>query len=378
MTTTSIDPHRPDAIIIGAGQAGLATAALLAGRGLSCTVLEESARVGDQWRRRYDSLRLNTPARWDGLPGMPFPAAPDAWPTGRDMGDYLEAYAQAMDLTVRTGTTVLRVDRAEDGGWIVTCRGARYSTRNVVVATGGEHHPKKPDFASQLDPGIRQLHSSEYHNPAQLLPGPVLVVGASQSGADLALEAATTGHETWLSGQVKAEIPFDIANPRAARAVGPILWFMANHVLTMRTPIGRRMQPKVRAGGAPLVRVKRTHLDAAGVHRVEARTVGVHDGRPLLADGQVLDVVNVLWCTGFRQDFGFIHPPVTDESGWPRDDGGVVPSAPGLYFVGLLFQRGFYSMLIGGAGRDAAHIAGHIAARERARLAGRSAEAALR
>jgi putative flavoprotein involved in K+ transport len=130
--------------------------------------------------------------------------------------------------------------------------------------------------------------------------------------------------------------------------------------------MGRRAKPKIRAGGAPLVRVRRTDLDRAGVHRVSARTVGTRDGQPVLADGRVLDVANVIWCTGFRPDFGFIHPAVTDESGWPVDDGGIVADSPGLYFVGLVFQRGFYSMLIGGVGRDAARIARHIGAREAA------------
>jgi putative flavoprotein involved in K+ transport len=99
------------------------------------------------------------------------------------------------------------------------------------------------------------------------------------------------------------------------------------------------------------------------VHRVESRTEGALGGKPQLADGQVLDVTNVVWCTGFRQEFGFIHPSVTGPDGWPTDNGGIVEESPGLYFMGLLFQRGFYSMLIGGAGRDAAHIAKAIRAR---------------
>jgi len=236
-----------------------------------------------------------------------------------------------------------------------------------VVATGGEHHPKVPDVARELDPAIRQLHSSDYHNPSQLLPGRVLVVGASQSGADIALEVAQAGHETTLSGEIKREIPVDIPSLRAAIA-SPALWFLANHVLTERTPFGRRVKPEVRRGGTPLVRVKRRHLEAAGVHMAEARTTAAVDGLPTLDDGTVLDVANVLWCTGFRQDFDLIHPPVTGEDGWPRDEGGVVLEAPGLYFVGLLFQRGFYSMLIGGAGRDAAYVARHILRRSRARV----------
>jgi putative flavoprotein involved in K+ transport len=146
-----------------------------------------------------------------------------------------------------------------------------------------------------------------------------------------------------------------------------VLFFVWTHVLTVKTPVGRRARPQIRNGGAPLVRVKLKDLTDAGVRHLEARTTGVRDGRPELADGTVLDVANVVWCTGYRQDFSFIHPSVVGEDGWPRDDGGVVPEMPGLYFMGLLFQRGFYSMLVGGAGRDARFIADRILRQERSR-----------
>jgi putative flavoprotein involved in K+ transport len=362
--TTNGGTERVDTVIVGAGQCGLATAYHLNRHGLDCVVLDENARVGDNWRKRYDSLRLFTPSQYDALPGMPFPLPRWTWPTGRQMGDYLEAYAERMGLDVRHRTTVKRVRATAEGEYLVDCGSGTLQARQVVVATGGEHHPHVPDFADRLDPGIRHLHSNDYRNPDQLLPGPVLVVGASHSGADLALETAAHGHETWLCGPERGQIPFTIEGT-SGRFAGPLAWFAANHLLTTRTPIGRKMQPDVRSHGAPLIRVKAQHLDAAGVHRSTERVDGVRDGRPVLADGTVLEVRNVLWCTGFRQDFGFLDLPVIGEDGWPLDQGGVVPSAPGLYFVGLLFQRGFYSMLIGGAGRDAAYIAGQIATRSR-------------
>lgn len=355
----------PDVVIVGAGQTGLSTAYYLGRAGVDCMLLDEHPRVGDQWRRRYESLVLNTPAKYDGLPGMRFPAPRNAFPTGRQMGDYLERYAETMGITVRTGTRVARIDRQADGWYrVTTSTGLTFRAHTVVIAQGGEQTARVPDFAGQLDPGIRQLHSSEYHRVTQLLPGPVLVVGTGQSGADLALEAVRAGHETILSGTAPGEIPVEIDSRRAQVAL-PLLWFAWNHLLTTRTPVGRRLQPKIRMGGAPLLRVKRAHLDAAGVRRVDARTDGARDGRPMLADGQVLDVANVLWCTGFRSDFSYLRPPVADPGGWPRDRGGVVPESPGLFFVGLIFQRGFYSMLIGGARRDAAYIAQRVVARAR-------------
>lgn len=352
-------------IIIGAGQTGLATAYYLTLRGHRCVVLHEHTRVGDVWRRRYASLRLNTPARYDALPGMAFPAAGRAFPTGAEMGDYLQAYAERFCFDVRGLTRVSRVEQTESG-FVVTTSAGVFEADQVVVATGGEHHPRVPDLAERLDPGIRQVHSGEYRDPSQLLPGATLVVGAGQSGADLALEIAEAGHETWLSGTPAGEIPIELDSFKA-KVAAPVLFFLAHHVLTERTPMGRRAREQVRTGAAPLLRVKLHHLAEAGVHHVPERTADVVDGKPALADGTVLDVANVVWCTGFRQDFSFIHPSPMGEDGWPRDAGGVMEDMPGLYFMGLLFQRGFYSMLVGGAGRDARHVARHILARSRVR-----------
>ena len=352
-----------DTVIIGAGQAGLSVGYHLARLGQSFVILDERWRAGDIWRERYDSLRLYTPAKYDGLPGMRFPASPYTFPSGRQMANYLENYAARMDLPVRTGVRVDGVWPLGDDGYVVTAGPRRFRTAQVVVATGGQQVPSTPPFADRLDPGIRQLHSSEYRDPSQLLPGPVLVVGASHSGADIAFEVAA-GHETWLSGHVNGQLPFDLEG-RPARQFMRAMWFAANHVLTVRTPPGRRLQPHIRQHGGPLLRVKLPHLRDAGVRHESARIEGVRDGQPVLDDGRVLDVANVIWCTGFRPDFAWIHLPVTGPDGWPRQDRGVVASAPGLYFLGLLFQYAFGSMLVGGVGRDARYVARHIAARAR-------------
>jgi putative flavoprotein involved in K+ transport len=353
-----------DTVIVGAGQNGLATAYELRKRGRVAVVLHEHPRVGDQWRKRYTSLRLNTPAQYASLPGMRFPAPSGTFPAGADLGDYLEAYARNMGIDVRDRTNVTGVTRLDDGTFRVDTDDETFFACNVVIATGSEHHPKLPEFADDLDPSIRQVHSTAYRDPGQLLAGPVLVVGAGQSGADLALEIRRAGHDTWLAGKESSAIPFELEG-RVLKAALPVLWFVWNRVLTTKNPVGRRLQTVVRSTAAPLLRVKPAHLDAAGVRRIPARVVGTESGLPRLADGTVLDVRNVVWCTGYRRDFSYISPSVTGASGWPRDDGGVMHDVPGLYFVGLLFQRGFYSMLIGGAGRDAAFIAEHIANRQR-------------
>lgn len=355
-----------ETVVIGAGQAGLATGYHLARRGREFVILDANARVGDNWRCHWDTLRLFSPARTEGLPGMRFPAPSMSYPTKDEMAEFLESYATRFDLPVRTGVRVSGVAREGDG-YVVRTGGSSLLCDNVVIASGTfGRTPYVPAFASELDPRIRQLHSSEYKNPAQLEPGGVLVVGASHSGGDIAFEVASAGHPTVLSGAIHGELPFDI-DGKAARVLFPVLFFLAQHVLTLRTPIGRKMRPKIRAHGGPLIRVKRVHLTAAGAELAEARTTGVSDGRPVLADGRVLDVTNVVWSTGFRQDFSWIDLPVTGGDGWPHERRGVVDASPGLYFTGLAFQYSFSSMLIGGVGRDAEHVVRHLTAREVAR-----------
>lgn len=354
--------ERYDAIIIGAGQSGLAAGRALAQRDLSFVVLEALERVGDIWRDRYDSLLLYTPAAYDALPGLPFPLPPRAFPTGRQMGDYLEGYAAHHRLPVRTGVSVDALARRDDGAFEVMAGTERYVADQIVVATGPFKRPYVPDFAAELDSGIRQIHSADYRSPAQLQDGPVLVVGLSHSGSDLAMEATASGHHTILSGKAHGQLPFSV-DSRRARFAQPVLRFLAFNVLTLRTPIGRKMAPKVRAGGGPLLRHRLDDLDRAGVERHDARTTGVENGKPRLADGTVLDVANVIWCTGFRPDYAWIQLPVAGDDGWPVQERGASATAEGLYFLGLPFLSGFTSMLVVGAARDAAHVADQLARR---------------
>ena len=236
-----------------------------------------------------------------------------------------------------------------------------FEADNVVVASGAYHNPRVPAFAAELDPGILQMHSSDYRNPSQLHEGDVLVIGAGNSGAEIALEASR-GHRTWLSGRDTGHEP---ARPgsRMDRLITPLFWFMMMHVLTVRTPLGRKAQRTYRSKGIPLVRVRREDLAAAGVELVQ-RTASVRDGLPALEDGRVLDVGEHGLVHGFVPDFTWIDLPVFNEEGDPVHDRGVVGSESGLYFIGLYFLYAFASVLIGGVGRDAEHIAKHIAARE--------------
>jgi putative flavoprotein involved in K+ transport len=227
-----------------------------------------------------------------------------------------------------------------------------------VVATGAHRSPNVPPFAARLDPGIVQLHSGEYRGPSQLREGDVLVVGAGNSGAEIAFELART-RAVWLAGRDVGEIPVRHGSP-GARLVLPIMRFLGHRVLTVRTPIGRRVGPKLAFGATPLIRVKSPELAASGIERVP-RVSGIQGGLPVLEDGRVLEAANVVWGTGFRHDFPWIDLPVFGENGLPVHDRGVVRSQPGLYFVGLPFLYSVTSDVLPGVGRDARRIARYIA-----------------
>ncbi len=226
-----------DTIIIGGGQAGLAAGYHVAKKGRSLLILDANERVGDAWRKRWDSLRLFTPAKYNHLPGLRFPAKPNTFPTKDEMADYLEHYAARFELPVRTGVAITGLTK-EDGRFVVTSRGHRFEADNVIVATGAFQIPKCPEFAPDLDPNIVQLHSKQYKSPSQLQEGPVLVVGVGNSGAEIAFELQRT-HETILAGSPTAQIPFK-HGPRTAKYALPIVRFVGQHLLTMRNPIGRK------------------------------------------------------------------------------------------------------------------------------------------
>ena len=345
--------ERIETVIIGGGQAGLAAAYHLQRRKRPFVVLEAGARVGDNWRKHWDSLRLFTPATLSYLPGMRYPRRGWTFPTKDEFAEYLERYASRFGLDVRTGMRVEGVTR-HAGRYLVTAGAQSFEADYVVLATGAHREPKIPAFASALDPGIVQLHSSAYRNPDQLRAGAVLVVGAANSGSEIALELAAR-RDVWLSGRTAPVFPVR-PHSVAARIVMRAFVFTATHLVTTKTPLGRRVRPYILANPAPLIRVKPQDLAAAGVRRV-SRVVGVHDGRPRLEDGSELDVANVVWCTGFQVDFSWIDLPACAAGGEPAHERGVLTDEPGMFMVGQLFQHALASTFIGGVGRDAEHVA---------------------
>ena len=345
--------ERFDTIVVGGGNAGLAAGYYLRQRGARFVILDAGERVGDGWRHRWDSLRLFTTARYSALPGMRLPIPLSNQATKDEMADYLESYVEHFDLPVRTGVRVHRLER-RDGSFVLTAGGHEYQARSVIVATGSQRDPRIPALSRELDPSITQLHSGEYRSPSQLRDGRVLVVGAGNSGADIAMELVKD-RPTWLSGPDTGHIPVNIDRWFSRHVAFHVVRFVGVHVLTMRTPMGRRLRDHKMSSGDPLVRVKPRWLEAAGVQRVP-RTVAATGGRPQLEDGRVLDVQNVVWCTGFGKDLSWIDLPIFDDQGEVRHERGIAVDEPALGFVGLRFQFAFASDVLPGFNRDARYV----------------------
>ena len=345
-----------ETIVIGGGQAGLAVGYHLTRAGLPFVVLDAHHRVGDSWRTRWDSLRLFTPASHDGLPGLRFPAPRTAYPTKDEMADYLEAYAARFELPVRLGVRVDALAKNDDG-FVVASGDLRFEADNVVVATPTSARACRRSPASSI-PSWSSCTPSTTAIPPSCRTDP--------SSSSAPATPAPTSPSRWCAstrpgcrGGIRSH-PFPI-NRLTAGLVYPLVRFGFHRVLTVRSPIGRKFRAKLDGHGKPLVRVKPKDLAAAGVERVP-RTVGGRDGLPLLEDGRVLGVANVIWCTGLRPDFSWIDIPVFDGPSQPAHERGIAASEPGLYFAGLEFLYSASSAQINGVGRDAKHVVRAIAA----------------
>ena len=349
--------ERFEVVIIGGGQAGLAAGYHLAQRGLDFVILEQATRLGQAWRERYDSLRLFTPAQYNGLPGLAFPARADHYPDKDDVADYLECYAQHFQLPVRLETWVKRMTETASGYRLETSGGV-IEARQVVVATGPFQQPHTPPFAAQLERSTVQMHSSLYRNPSQLPQGSVLVVGAGNSGAQIAEELLRT-HTVYLAvGKPQPQLP--------QRVLGQsVFWWFERLGLdrvSRDSWLGRRMRQRDPLIGRSLSNLERKGAILVGrVLAVEGRAV-----RPV--DGYALEPDAVIWATGFKPDYGWLEVNVFNEHGQPRHQRGV-SQALGLYFVGLTWQHTRGSALLGWVNLDAAYIADEVKAlADRAKL----------
>ncbi|WP_228386608.1 flavin-containing monooxygenase [Ornithinicoccus halotolerans] len=343
--------------MVGAGQAGLAAGYHLSRRGSDVLILDAADSVGDSWRARWDSLRLFTPAGFNSMPGMPFPGPASAHRTKDAMADHLARYAEHFALPVLLGVRVRRAWR--DGEtFVVDTNQGRWRAGALIVATGAHQTPAIPDFAAELDTGVTQSHVGDYRRPSQLPAGPVLVVGAGNSGAEVALDLATepnAAREVHLAGREVGHIP----------QLGPWTFQILQRAGRAGATLAQR---GLRGRGDPLGRIRPGQLHAAGVQR-HPRVVGVRDGLPLLDDGRSIEVASVIWCTGFRADYSWLDlDAAVDTHGRLRHRGGVLQDQPRLYAVGLPYQRSIASHLVGGVGADARYVVNHLLTRHARRL----------
>src|SRR5689334_5971885 len=334
-----------DVVVIGGSQAGLAMAWHLARQHLRFVVLEAGPEPGHTWRSRWDSLTLFTPAQYAALPGMPFPGSPDTYPTKEQVAGYLNAYAAEFDLPVRLNTRVTALIRTAEGFEARTDDGV-FRARQVVVATGPFQVPYVPPAAQRLDSSVTQLHSAGYRNPQALPPGPVLVVGGGNSGFQIAEELAATGRPVDLSIATKLPgLPQRLAGK-------DLFWWLTRLGLmrvTVQSRLGRRMSSRDFVIGS-----SRRRLQAAGV-RFRPAVAGA-DGRTVrFADGTSLDAEVVIWATGYRSDYSWIHMPGVAHDGKVIHRRGVT-EIPGLCFLGLSWQHTRGSALLGFVHQDAAYL----------------------
>jgi putative flavoprotein involved in K+ transport len=341
-----------EVVVIGGGQAGLATGYYLKKMNKRFIILDEGNRVGDSWRKRWDSLMLFTPAKHDRLPGLSFPGPGGHFPGKDEMADYLEQYAKTFSLQVMLNAKVSHLSSVNEHFEIETSVNL-LTARCVVITTGTNPHPKIPSLSADLSSNIFQIHSSAYVNPDSLPPGDVLVVGAATSGMEIALELSKT-HKTFISGNPPFHIPDNLF-----KYGGELYWWIINNVITEKTPIGRKVKDKISHSGSPLIRISADDLKAAGIKSLP-RVAGVNEGYPMLEDKSIVKVRSVVWATGYKPDYSWIDMNITNEQGWPVTRRGISTLQKGLYFVGMPFQFGLTSGLVGGIGRDAAYVSRYI------------------
>jgi putative flavoprotein involved in K+ transport len=340
--------ERVEVIVIGGGQAGLAVGYYLARARIPFLVLDAEGHAGDSWRRRWDSLELFTAARYSALPGLPFPGDPQHYPGKDAVADYLESYARTHQLPVRHDSRVTSLEPC-DGGYRAVTGSGQYQAAQVIICAGAYQQPRIPALAAELGSAVTQLHSSGYRNPGQVPAREVLVVGAANSGAQIAEDLAAT-HRVHLSQG--ARIP---RMPR--RVLGHSVHFYGDHLGLIAAPLdswrGRTQRGDLLIGTS-LRQLRRRHrVDLRG------RTAGARGRTVSFEDGTELDVETVIWATGFRSDYSWIHAPVLDAGGVPAHRRGVT-SSPGLYLLGMKNQYSRGSSLIGWVGHDAAYIVEHV------------------
>lgn len=335
-----------DILVIGAGQAGLAIGYYLKQTKHSFVLVDAVRRIGDVWRNRYDSLILFSPRRYSALPGMALPGDPAGFPTKDEMADYLETYANYFAIPVHLHTKVERLESLDDTYQAATSQGD-FMAQNVVIATGPFQKPFIPKLPGALSENIHQIHSSEYRRPSQLPEGPVLVIGAGNSGAHIAAELSNS-RKVYLSvGHEIVIIPRQIWKRS-------IFWWLDISRLS-RVSVGSRLA-KFLQKTEPIISMELKPLIASGKLHVKERAFSFHEKEIAFTEGTKISVDSIIWATGYQFDFGWVDiPGVLDEQAKPIHQRGISP-VKGIYFLGLPWLYRVGSAQLNGIGFDARYL----------------------
>jgi putative flavoprotein involved in K+ transport len=343
-------------VVVGGGQSGLSAARVLRDAGLKPLVLEAGERPVGSWPRYYDSLRLFSPVQYSAMPGMRFPGYPEHYPRRDEVVDYLERYAESLEVEIRTGTRVETVDGNGHGFVVHTASGDAIEAAGVIAASGSFSNPYLPVLPGQGRFAGKLLHAADYRNPNGYAGRRVVVVGAGNSAIQIGYELAQTAAVTLATRKPVRFIK--------QRCCGKDLHYWLERTGFDDLPI---------SWIAPLLTA--TPVLDDGVYR-EAVDAGMLERRPLLtgfqrdgvvwSDGSREPVDAVIFATGYRPSLGYLRAlGALDADGMPQHVGGISTTHPGLAYVGLEFQRSFASNTLRGAHRDARNMVAPLAAHVR-------------
>ncbi|OMP65635.1 flavin-containing monooxygenase [Domibacillus epiphyticus] len=337
-------------VIIGGGQAGLAIGYYLKRLNQSFIILDKNEHVGDEWRKRYDSLALFTPRMYSSLPGLQLEGDPNGFPVKDEIAHYLKKYAELFQLPIQHQTEVTRLWR-EHSRFQIETNTKMYEAEHVIIASGPFQKPYIPDIARNVSPEILQLHSSA-RNPGDLIEGNVLVIGGGNSGAQISLELSNK-RETYLSTSQKIKfLPLKIGSKS-------IFWWFDKAGI-YKAPRDSWIGKRIRASSDPIIGTELKDALASGAVVQKKRVVEGKDSMIRFQDQSMLEVQNIIWCTGFVLDYEWMEMEgALDDAGQPIHKRGV-SQIEGLYYLGLPWQYRRGSALLLGVGEDAEYIAKHI------------------
>ncbi|MDV6040423.1 NAD(P)-binding domain-containing protein [Bacillus sp. SM-B1] len=337
-----------DSIVIGGGQAGLASGYHLQKKGLQFLILEASEQATGSWPCYYDSLKLFSPARFSSLPGMKFPAHPDDYPTRNEVIDYLQNYVKNFQLPVMTNQRVESVEREDEVFKIRTVSGETFQTRTVINATGSFHIPFNPVIKDQEIFKGHVIHSSMYRSPNHYINQRVVVVGRRNSAVQISLELADVSR---ISLAVRKPVQL-----MKQKVWGKDLHFWLKVLGIDTFPFWRFGKMTPSSDGVIDLGDYKARLDRGNPEQKPMFTSFYTDG-VVWPDGKKEPVDTVIFATGYRPNFSYLNSiGALDSEGTPLQIAGVSTKIQGVYYVGLEGQRSFSSATLRGVGSDAKFV----------------------